>query len=901
MAENNNKPKEAAPRETRQRIITADTRNEDAALGNRTVADNGTEYVFNGTSRKQHANAATFTWSDIDSAELNSRLNASRDASHAGRSVSAPKNKPSSEKPVQLKAAAAKKRPAPSQDKKPEAPRRAAPQKHQKAAPQKQQKPAKPKAAADKKQAPAISAVKDKSKKKKNKTPKSGASVRRVGFLRGALRILIIFVIIGGIAGGAYTAHTISEAPVIHPDRIYEMLDVSTHIYDDKGKLVDEIYYAENREITTYDDLPENLKNAFIAIEDKTFWTHKGFNFRRIFGAIAESFRGERISGTSTITQQLARNVFLPDEKSIRSIKRKIIEMYYAYEIEQVLSKKEILTAYLNTIYLGYGCYGVDTAAKVYFSKDVDELNLEESAALAALPQAPGSYALLVSEKGEDTPKVKKGVYANDASRDRRYLVLDLMADQGYITKKEAKKAKEPVEEFINPGSTGNKTQSAFKDYLILTVTKDLMKKYDISEETAANIVYTKGLKIYSTMDRQAQKVITKEFKKKEGFPSAVKKGSSVEAAMVVTEVGTGKIKAMAGTRSAKGQMLFNRATNPRQPGSSIKPLTVYSAALQKSYECRKNGRKFPFVNKGYDSQGASGWGDYLTVSSKVVDEKMTVDGQTWPNNVTRSYSGFNTFRSALQKSINTCAVKILVQVGVQYSMDMLKDFGITTAVDDSDEAVNDLNYAALGLGAMSEGVSPLQMSLAYAAFPNGGVRNTPICYTKVEDSEGNVILKGKSKEVRVMDEGVAWIMTNVLQSVVSGGIAYPASIYGIRVGGKTGTTDDRYDIWFDGFTPSYSASLWIGTDDNVPMDTGSEAASAMWSRIVGKMDRAREGYYRAMPWNITIRNGEYFTTGTEPPEIKEEKDEDKDKKDKKDNKDNKDKKSDNKSGKKDD
>ena len=888
MADNNNTSKDTESRKARPRIITADTRNEDAALGNKTVADNGTEYIFNGSSKKQHHNAATFTWSDIDAGEVR-------------KAASAPKKQAS---PADAAAPKQQKSSVPKTAQKGKKPARPA-----KAAAPKQQKNSVPKASGTgKKAVPAAASAGTavKANNKKASAPSASKSPekarKRVGFLRGMLRILIVFVIVGGIVGAAYTAHTISEAPVIYPDRIYEMLDVSTHIYDDKGKLVDEIYYAENREITTYEELPENLKNAFVAIEDKTFWTHKGFNFRRIIGAIAESFKGERISGTSTITQQLARNVFLPDEKSIRSIKRKIIEMYYAYEIEQVLSKKEILTAYLNTIYLGYGCYGVDTAAKVYFSKDVDELSLEECAALAALPQAPGSYALLVSEKGEDTPKVKKGVYANDASRDRRYMVLDLMAEQGYITADEAKEAKKPVEEFIDPGSTGNKTQSAFKDYLILTVTKDLMKKYDISEETAANIVYTKGLNIYSTMDSQAQKVITKEFKKKEGFPSAVKKGSSVEAAMVVTEVGTGKIKAMAGTRSAKGQMLFNRATNPRQPGSSIKPLTVYAAALQKSYECRKNGQRFPFVNKGYDSQGASGWGDYLTVASKVVDEKMTVDGHTWPQNVTRSYSGANTFRSALQKSINTCAVKILVQVGVQYSMDMLKDFGITTAIDDSDEPVNDLNYAALGLGAMSEGVSPLQMSLAYAAFPNGGVRNTPICYTKVEDSEGNVILKGKSKEVRVMNEGVAWIMTNVLQSVVSGGIAYPAAVYGVRVGGKTGTTDDRYDIWFDGFTPSYSASLWIGTDDNVQMTSGSEAASAMWSRIISKMDRAKEGYYKAMPWNITIRNGEYFTDGTAPPEIKKE--EDKDGKDKKDGKDGKDGKksdgdSDKKSGKK--
>ena len=720
---------------------------------------------------------------------------------------------------------------------------------------------------------------KKKTKKSSRKKPKTRAR-RILVWIWAIVKVLLALGIVACIAGGAYAAYTIAHAPKIHPEKIYDTLEVSTHIYDDKGDLISDIYYDENREIAKYDQLPDNLKNAFIAIEDKTFWEHKGFNFRRMFGAVWNSLTGGgEISGTSTITQQLARNIFLPEEKSIRSLKRKIIEMYYAREIEEVLSKEEILTAYLNTIYLGYGCYGVDTAAKKYFSTSVEDLSLAQCAALAALPQAPGVYALLTTEEGEATTEISEGLYANDISQERRYMTLDLMAEQGYITQEEADAAKLPITEMINPGKETKSVSSAFKDYLISTVIKDLMAQYELTEEQADKLVYTKGLQIYSTLNSQAQKVIAREFKDKDNFPDAIRDDTNVEAAMVMCEVGTGQIKAMAGTRFADGDMLFNRATSPRQPGSSIKPLAVYAPALQKSLEYQKEGKKFKYVKTGYDKQQDTGWGDYLTVASYVSDEKMKVNGTNWPLNFSRTYTGSNTFRTAIQQSINTCAVKILAQVGLEYSMEKVKEFGVSTVVDDTSQPTNDLNLAALGLGAMTYGATPLDMALAYSTFPNGGVRNSGICYTKVTDSEGKVLLEGHSEETRVLDEGVAWIMTDVLQRVVSRGIATDAAIDGVTVGGKTGTTDETWDIWFDGFTPSYSAALWIGTDDNTPLDTTSTVAAALWSKIMGQVDAATEGEYMDMPDNIIIRNGDYFTKGTEPPVIVQKKKEDKDEK----------------------
>ena len=764
------------------------------------------------------------------------------------------------------------------------------------------------KTAAAKKEAEAKAAAAAAAEAEKKSSPESGGKKVKVkkkkgffGWVLAILEIMIALGIIGGIAGGAYVAITISHADTIHPEQIYNTLEVSTHIYDDKGNLTNDIYLSENRDIVKYEDLPENLKNAFIAIEDKTFWTHKGFNFRRIFGAIWNSVSGGgEISGTSTITQQLARNIFLPEEKSIRSIKRKIIEMYYAYEIEQELSKEEILTAYLNTIYLGYGCYGVDTAAKKYFSKDVEDLSLKESAALAALPQAPGVYALLTTEDdgAETTTKISRGLYANDISRERRYLVLDLMADQGYISQKKADICKKPLKKIINPGGATLTASSSFKDYLLDTVKHDLMKKYDLNAEQAEKMIYTKGLNIYSTLDSQAQRVLTREFKNGDNFPDAVNDEGKVQGAMVIVEVGTGKIKAMAGSRSVKGEKLFNRAVNPRQPGSSIKPLAVYAPALQKSLEYQKQGKFFEYKDTGYDTQGTRLWGNYITAGSGVTDERMVVKGKVWPQNFGRTYTGYKTFRQAIQLSINTCAVKILAQVGTDYSMKMVKKFGVRTAVNDTSEPYNDVNLAALGLGAMTEGATPLDMALAYATFPNGGVRNSGICYTKVTDSDGKVLLKGRSKETRVLDEGVAFIMTDVLQTVVSQGIAGDAAINGIEVGGKTGTTDETWDIWFDGFTPTYAAALWIGTDNNIELNTTSATAARLWSTIMSQVNGAYGGEYKPQPDNVMLKNGEYYTIGTQPPDPPPvvKKDKDKDKKD--DSK--KDSDSKNESGKKD-
>ena len=634
-----------------------------------------------------------------------------------------------------------------------------------------------------------------------------------------------------------------NTVPDIDPDasNIYSNIDLSSIIYDSKGEEIDKLYYTEDREIVSIKDIPENTKNAFIAIEDKTFYKHHGLNYKRLFGAVLSKLTGraDEISGTSTITQQLARNVFLSDIKSERTLRRKFREMIYALKIERAYSKDEILEAYLNTIYLGYGCYGIKAAAYTYFGKEVSELSLEESAALAALPQAPDSYALLKDEKGEDTTYMKKyKLYANNLATERRDLVLDLMAEQGYIDSAQAEKAKKKMKEILHPHIEKKPRElTYFTDFLTKEVAKDLADQYSMTEEKAELLIHT-------------------------DFPYSAE---DPQAAMVVAEVGTGKIRAMAGGRNTSGQMLFNRATSPRQPGSSIKPLAVYSAALQKSEDYAKHMQTFPFVDYEIDRQGTRLWGDYITAGSVVVDERLKINGEIWPMNFSRSFSGYRTFRTALQQSINTCAVKIQLQVGADYSMEMLRKYGISTVVDDASLPTNDLNPAALALGAMTYGTTPLDMALAYGAFPNRGIRDSAVAYTKVTDAKGKTLLEKKTEETKVLDENVAFIMRDCLESVVSRGIGRNASIYGVQVGGKTGTTNDNYDYWFVGFTPKYSAALWIGTDHNTVMSGSSGTAALLWSRIMRQIPDITEGEYPPQPDDVVWSRGEYYTEKTQP------------------------------------
>ena len=873
----------------------------------------------------------------------------------------------------------------------------------QKAAAKPAAKPAQQKAAAKPAATKAAS-----TKKKKTKKPKKK---RRIW-----LRILLAFIIAGVLAvlaAGTYAAWCISTAPKIDTSELYNKLTESTVIYSDKGKKVDTIYSEENRTNISYDQLPQNLIDAFVALEDKTFWDHHGFNFIRIMGAIKNKLTsGGQVSGTSTITQQLARNVYLKDQMEEHSMRRKIVEAWYTVKLERNLSKKKILEAYLNTINLGFGSWGVESASQAYFNKHAKDLTLPQCAALASMPQAPTEYALVVLMDKDARPdpntilhKDNTGVYVmNDAGKERRDTCLALMKEQGYITQEEYDSAMNtPLKKMLDPNYHMNDSNIAyFTDYVIAEVIEDLQEEKEISYDEAWDMVYKGGLRIHTTMDKKAQKIIQKEFKKNYHFPSQTNinydskgnilnkygavmlykysnyikkkkftfkrkeikatddggliikhgkrlnifettvngetdysiefpslykfidgklysysggyinipqnakskndKGDIViskeyvqspegkamfrqkkngkyfidnkhftvnqkvlqpQAAMTIIENKTGHIKAMVGGRKTKGKMLYNRAIEPRQPGSSIKPLAIYSAALQQSAEEAAAGKQHTFVDYHIDKQGTKGWGDWITAGSICIDEPTTNGSKQWPSNSGGGFSGYNTLRSAIRNSINTCAYKIYMQVGTDYSANMVKKYGISTLVTDTSKA-NDMNAAALALGGMTKGVTTLEMANAYTTFPNNGERaEEPICYTKVTNSKGKTILTKETKKVRVLDQGVAWIMADMMKGVVSGGTGTAAALSNVAAGGKTGTTSDQYDIWFDGFTPKYSASLWIGNDVNISLTSMSGYAAALWGNIMNQIPKANKGKYKKMPDNVSYNYGEYYVDGT--------------------------------------
>src|SRR5665647_1590460 len=795
------------------------------------------------------------------------------------------------------------------------------------------------------------------------------------------LLILFILLLFFLAAGFAVLRYLISTTPEIDPGNIYSQLARTSVIYDNQGQMIQNIDSNENRTNVSIEKIPKNLVNAVIAIEDKTFYEHHGFNYVRLMGAVVDSITGKnRISGTSTITQQLARNLYLTNE---RTMIRKFREAYYTVQLEKALNKDQIMEAYLNTIYLGFNSYGVQTAAQSYFSKNVEDLTLEECATLAAIPKNPSGYAPLKrfnsTDITSDDPNIvlRSNTYTviyNDRFVDRQHQVLDFMLEQKMISQKEHDQAYAvDMKTAMKPRETASvDVYSYFSDYLLKQVRKDLMETLKIDEFTAGDMLQSGGLKIYSTIDVNMQKITAVEFEKNKNFPGVTgldkdrrgnildskgniilynfsnyfdpdgnflltpseygvdsdgnliifggkrlnfykteagnvtdytiefknlyhvesgvfyvinggdiiiepkykertdsgdivisksffqdnpdffkfsENGTYLEAsqytlsqkavqpqsAMVITDWKTGEIKAMMGGRNLTGRQLYNRATSTRQPGSAIKPIAVYGPALE--------------PGAGEDSD----W----TAGSYIKDSPYYLEGKIWPENWYSGYKGYVTLRRCVEQSINVASVKLLELIGLDKSVAFMKGLGITSIEKD------DYNLAALGLGGMTRGISTIEMASAYGAFPNGGVYIEPICYTKVVDTDGTVILEKTARTSQAMNKGVAFIMTDILGTTVSKGIAKGAAIDGQSVAGKTGTTTDNYDAWFVGFTSKYTGALWIGNDLNVELSQGSNAATHLWSNIMSQICEGLPTGTYEMPDNVETKYGEYYITGT--------------------------------------
>ena len=527
---------------------------------------------------------------------------------------------------------------------------------------------------------------------------------------------------------------------------------VSSQVFDSHGRLITTLHSDQNRLSIDINKVPQNLQNAFIAAEDNRFYEHIGIDPIGIFRAIFANLTNRGIAqGGSTITQQLAKNAFLSQEQTL---KRKIQEAMLALEIEHKYSKKEILEMYMNQIYFGQGAYGIQTAAKTYFNKDVNELTLTQCAMLAGLPKSPNYYSPFNN--------------LNEAKK-RKNVVLDQMVKYGYVSAAEAEDAKNQDLGLSKSHQSKEADEYAsFIDY----VSQQVAKKY------GDDALYKEGLKIYTTMDVDKQHAAVRAMRNLPNNYTDENGLTQPQAAIVSIDPKTGHILAMVGGR---GQDSFNRASMAvRQPGSAFKPF-VYLTALQHD----------------------------MTPDTTMNDQPVTY-GNWSPKNAGGSYSGTMTLSDALAHSVNTIAVQLADQVGTKNIIANAKKMGITT-LDAKDDNL------AMALGGLTKGVTPLEMASAYGTFANKGVHVKPTAIVKILDRNGNVLedastLEKEETKTRVMSEREAYEMTTMLEGVIDHGTGTAAAI-GRPAAGKTGTTDDNKDAWFVGYTPDIVTAVWIGDD----------------------------------------------------------------------------------------
>lgn len=603
--------------------------------------------------------------------------------------------------------------------------------------------------------------------RQKRPAKKSGSTAKRIILGFG----LVILVMLTGIGCGFLTASMNTK-----PDLANDILPpASSQIYDINGNEIANVHAAENRRPVKIEQVPKDLQNAFVAVEDNRFYEHSGVDPRGIMRALYANIRGRGVSeGGSTITQQLAKNAYLTQD---RTITRKIQEVFLALQLERQYTKQEILEMYLNQIYFGQGAYGVQAAAQTYFGKDVDKLTLNECAMLAGIPKSPNYYSPANNMQ---------------AAQARKAVVLDQMAKYGYIANSQAQKTKQEQLTLVKPvAKEKDNTAAYFIDY----VTQTLIDKY------GADAVYKEGLKIYTTLDMDMQKAAEAAVKK---LPTYRTDGNGVQqpqAAIVAIDPHNGYIKAMVGGR---GTDQFNRATMAvRQPGSAFKPF-VFAAALE----------------------------EHFTPNTVINDAPIDIGG--WrPQNDSGSFSGKVTMREVAQHSINVPTVKIAQKIGIDKPIYYAQAMGISTFVLDG--AQNDKQLAT-ALGGMTKGVTPLEITSAYGTFANKGVHVEPVVIVKVLDRNGKVLEQSEPKQNSVISANSAAELTDMLQTVIKNGTGRKADI-GRPAAGKTGTTSNYHDAWFVGYTPDLVAGVWMGNDDNTPMRgvMGGQLPAEIWKAFMQK------------------------------------------------------------------
>ena len=662
--------------------------------------------------------------------------------------------------------------------------------------------------------------------------------------------ILLVFVLTAAIFAGIFSAYINSSMR----GRVEVYLDefetkVSTELYYQEPSSGEWTMYhtlfldSENRIWADLDQIPKDLQKAVVAIEDKRFYTHKGVDWHGTARAIFSTIFGGSVQGGSTITQQLVKNVTGDNQNTV---KRKVMEIYRAQEMEKRYEKDEILEAYLNEVYFGYSCYGVVTASLKYFNKDVSELSLAECASLIAITNNPSLYDPLQTDWGLEN------------NRTRQLLVLGAMLEQGKIDQAAYDAAKEENVVFSNgytilggrvdvdtdkkddtdadggdeqpedETKTATSSQSYFTDAVIEDVAAALVEKYGLTDSTnpvtgkvttafeqGVNMVYGKGYKIYTTQNPEYQKIAEEVCTDTSNLPYTStytnsygeKETEQLQVGMTIVDPYTGYVVAMVGGAGAKeGARVWNWATSARQCGSAIKPISVYAPALDDGT-----------IN------GASSIDDYPV---------MVLNGSVYPKNANGRYKGLTPLHTAIARSTNTCAVRVVQEYGTSRSYDfMTNKLGFTTLTSQDAQQVGNM-----GLGGLDRGVTTEEMAAAFAAFANEGIYTAPRTFIRVEDADGNVILENEAKASVAMKDTTAALMNSLLQEVVNGGTGYEGRISGMHVAGKTGTTNNDQDRYFVGYTPYYSCAVWVGYVHNQRIIASGNPAASMWQKVMSRI-----------------------------------------------------------------
>ncbi len=686
-----------------------------------------------------------------------------------------------------------------------------------------------------------VSEKSNKNKKNKKNKPVNKSAGKKTASLFGKiiLGIILVVAVVGIICSSVLFVYGYS---VVHGDVVFNLEDEASsqnqtsfiYGYDDDNKLIEitRLHGEENRIWLDKNDMTEYMSKAFIAIEDERFEKHHGVDWKRTIGVMVKPSNSGQ--GGSTITQQLIKN--LTDENDVTFI-RKFNEILSALNLEKHYSKDEIMEAYLNTIYLSHGCYGVKTAAETYFGKEVKDLNIAECACIASITQFPTHYDPLINPEN---------------NRNRQLRVLKKMLEQGFITKQEYNDAVDYKMVFTNsPDYKGSqikksasekkqaeKINSYYTDYVIDQVINDLQNA-GYSAKKAKKMIYGGGLKIYSAVDFDVQNAIEDVYENYKKMPD-----ETVQGACVIMDYHGRILGMVGGTGKKKANRVLNRAwQSKRQPGSVIKPLSVYGPALEKTLQ---------------DGDTNVYW------STPTKDAPLTkINGKAWPTNEGGSYSGETiTVQKGLALSKNTISARTLDKIGTTYSYEFIKNkFHISTLT------AQDCDLAPMATGSLTYGVTVLEMTAAYQAFGNGGYYYEGYSYYKIEDSQGNVILEKspeKDKEV-ALSENTSWVMNKMLQTVMTEGTGRSYKIEGVECIGKTGTTTGSNDRWFIGGTPEYIGGVWYGYDKNkeVRYSLSANPSGTIWNTIMTQIYEKKGKNTKEFPECDGIVHREYSSNGT--------------------------------------